>query len=612
MTSSRLIIRELVISDFKNYKGQHAFVFKRKAGLYYVTGKNEVSPEMGPNGVGKSTLLVDGPLWVAFGKTEKDSRPSTAIIPWGSKKGTTGTLHMQRGDRRFSLVRTRKPNRLCVYAGEGDAGKEIAQADVPNLLGMTEELFRRTIVLGQSADMFFDLGADAQSQMFNDALQLDIWLAAADKASSSAKELQREQDNLNNELTALTATIASLSEEMAHAKQAAIVHDERHEENRAVMRSELLQASRLFKQAVRIEKPKEPDGTTERELQDDVNAVLSQCTARSNVVIRLTAERKALKEQLEELGDGTCPTCGTLVEDLPKSYRSLQNKLDEVTAQYEEAKVRTERKLAKLSRLKAELLEYQTQATAERDAWREAMQDYEENQKALRVLESAQARCVSKLEALEDAENTADADYIRLRGKRQAKRGAVVDTKQELVKVVHRLAEAKYWVQAFKEIRLGIIDETLTELEMATTRHAALLGLEDWAVKFNTERESKSGSVSYRFTVLLYPPGQEAPVKWESYSGGESQRWQLAVSFALSEVLLARAGVDVNIEVLDEPTKGLSPKGVDDLLEHLSDRARELDRAIYFVDHHSLDKGAFDGTLMVTNTKKGSQAQWLG
>jgi len=101
----------------------------------------------------------------------------------------------------------------------------------------------------------------------------------------------------------------------------------------------------------------------------------------------------------------------------------------------------------------------------------------------------------------------------------------------------------------------------------------------------------------------------EKPIKWESYSGGESQRWRLAVSFGLSEVLLTRAGATTNIEVLDEPTHSLSPEGTSRLLEHLTERAKTLERVIYFIDQHSLEKGYFDQVFTVINDEEGAHIQ---
>lgn len=167
----------------------------------------------------------------------------------------------------------------------------------------------------------------------------------------------------------------------------------------------------------------------------------------------------------------------------------------------------------------------------------------------------------------------------------------------------------KYWATGFKEIRLKLIDDVLLELEVAANRHAEELGLRGWRVQFATERETQAGTISRGFTTLLWPPDFAEPVPWESYSGGEAQRWQLAAAFALAEVLLGRGGVVPNIEVLDEPTQHLSQQGIDDLLAHLNDRAVELGRAIYFIDHRALDRGSFAGVLTVVKDAEGSHLQ---
>jgi energy-coupling factor transporter ATP-binding protein EcfA2 len=110
--------------------------------------------------------------------------------------------------------------------------------------------------------------------------------------------------------------------------------------------------------------------------------------------------------------------------------------------------------------------------------------------------------------------------------------------------------------------------------------------------------------VSHAFSIFLFPPGQSKAVSWDSYSGGEAQRWQLAVTFALSEVLLSRAGITPDFEILDEITNHLSDIGVDDLLECLSERAHTLQRRIFLIDHRVLSKGDFDGIVSVVKTSE--------
>jgi DNA repair exonuclease SbcCD ATPase subunit len=182
----------------------------------------------------------------------------------------------------------------------------------------------------------------------------------------------------------------------------------------------------------------------------------------------------------------------------------------------------------------------------------------------------------------------------------------VAGDKAEIAEQTKALGMAEYWAGAFKEIRLELIDAVLTELSLAATQHAEALGLSGWRIAFATERETKSGSLSAVFNVLLYPD-QDEPIRFEAYSGGESQRLQLAIAFGLSEIVLARAGVTVNLAAFDEPTRGLSAEGVEALLEHLADRAKTLKQTVYVIEHHSLERGAFDQTLLVRKTAAGSQ-----
>jgi ABC-type transport system involved in cytochrome bd biosynthesis fused ATPase/permease subunit len=105
---------------------------------------------------------------------------------------------------------------------------------------------------------------------------------------------------------------------------------------------------------------------------------------------------------------------------------------------------------------------------------------------------------------------------------------------------------------------------------------------------------------------MIKSPHNTAPVRWESWSGGEGQRLRLIGALALSEVLLARAGVEPNIEILDEPTEFLSAPGVRDLTELLAERARAIGRGIYYVDHVSRQSAQFTSVLNVVRGSAGT------
>jgi ABC-type transport system involved in cytochrome bd biosynthesis fused ATPase/permease subunit len=90
------------------------------------------------------------------------------------------------------------------------------------------------------------------------------------------------------------------------------------------------------------------------------------------------------------------------------------------------------------------------------------------------------------------------------------------------------------------------------------------------------------------------------------YRNGGS--WQPLL--ALVKYYLARSGIDTDFEIFDEPTTHLSSEGIDDLLECLRDRALTQKRRIYLIDHHVLDRGAFDGVFTVIKSKEGIQLDY--
>jgi DNA repair exonuclease SbcCD ATPase subunit len=166
---------------------------------------------------------------------------------------------------------------------------------------------------------------------------------------------------------------------------------------------------------------------------------------------------------------------------------------------------------------------------------------------------------------------------------------------------------ASFWVNGFKKVRLLVIEDTLQQLEVETNNNLVQLGLIGWSVRFDIERENKSGGLTSGFTVMINSPEYNEPVKWEAWSGGEKQRLRLAGALGLSNLIMDRAGLTSRIEFYDELSRHLSPEGIDDMLDTLCQRASDFGRKIWLVDHQSHDFGDFAGKLTITKTDAGSQ-----
>lgn len=164
-----------------------------------------------------------------------------------------------------------------------------------------------------------------------------------------------------------------------------------------------------------------------------------------------------------------------------------------------------------------------------------------------------------------------------------------------------------YWIKGFKRIRLFIIEQAFQTLEIEVNNSLAQLGMPDWSISFAIERENKSGGVTKGFIVLINSPNNPNPVKWESWSGGETQRLQLAGDLGLANLIMQQAGLTSTIEFYDEPSTHLSKEGMLDLANMLHDRAVTDKKQIWIIDHAAITNfGEFQGRIHAEKSRVGA------
>jgi len=183
------------------------------------------------------------------------------------------------------------------------------------------------------------------------------------------------------------------------------------------------------------------------------------------------------------------------------------------------------------------------------------------------------------------------------------------ERKEDLRGVQARHVRAKFWVKGFGEVRLYIVNDILQELQLVTTGLLSEFGLAGWDVKYSVEQETKSGTTKRGIAVMVLSPKNSTYVNWKSWSSGEGQRLRVLGGLALSQVLLNHIGVEPAMEILDEPSSHLSEEGVDDMVELLSERARQQNKIIYLTDHTVIESARFASTLTVVKGAKGSTVE---
>lgn len=618
--------RHLAIEGFRSFKKDVVFDFATKAGFYLMTGENRVNPELGANGVGKSSIW-DAMCWVMYGKTARGLRGSV-VANWDKNDLTSVLFEFKQNGIVSSITRTHDPNSLTLtnldpHDEEREGNPQVAtQEELDALLGMDYTTFLHTVLMGQFNRFFFDLTATEKLAVFAEALRLDYWTACSDKARAEAASLEEKLHSYEVKIAEMHGVVAAMEQRIPYEQDRSEKFEADRKKTRRRLRKGLEEAKdEVQKYRSEVEAAIEERRAWKREFKrahhkliklDKRQREIEKELRDAQEVLRASewaeAGHAAHQKKLQEL-DGECPVCLQKLKD--KQIDSAVEYIDKLR-QWEEGEVgRAGDDIAKWKKAHKRMAKKILKASLRLDEAEDSLSLAKGQERAVQGRKSAakaklgdlasqlkaaktevnlhQQRVTVDTKMKADAEEAAEHIAKQLKGDQQAR------------------SEAIYWAKAFKELRLWLIEEALVELEVEVNNSLIQLGLEDWSVKFDVERENAKGGVTKGFTVSISNAETVGHVPWEAWCGGETQRLRIAGAIGLSNLICGRLGVKPRIEVWDEPTAHLSEEGIADLLAFFSARARTENKQIWIVDHRSLNFGGFDGQVLVVKEDLGSR-----
>lgn len=547
----------------------------------------------------KSTIF-DAASWCLFGRTVEGLR-NPDVVPWADPKVTTDVAWCIKIDGELHTIwRTANPNNLSID------DEKVSQEHVEALIRLSPEVFNHAILLGQDQNLFFDLGASKKMELFSEVLHLDRWLERSTVASKIVTRMETKKQELEMMGGSITNSIEEF-ERMVKSLQA------KSEEWRAQRKEELA--------AIEKHMADLKEGLAKKQvLKDNADLALDSAgteadasarelqTANTNLLAATRSYDKAasiLKQKrdlLKQLGEANvCPTCGQDIKgtDLGKHKRELKQQI------------------AASQKLETTAIEAFRLAQDRKEALQEQWDDFSKKARDAQAFANLHGPDVTKMETElrglnaelaksgdnHDPYREQSVDMKRKIRAMEEERAAVYTDLNLLAK---RITRTQFWVKGFKEVRLFKISEVLQELQMVSNNILADVGLEDWELSYDVEKETKSGTIQRGINVFIQSPDSGRPVRWEGWSGGERQRLRLIGALALGEVLLGHAGVQPSMVVLDEPTRNLSDEGVDDLCRLLADRAKELGLRFFMIDHMAQPSSHFASTITVRKGQDGT------
>lgn len=609
-----IAFNKISVADFKSFFGRHTLDLSTLgAGLFFVRGQNLVEPALGSNGAGKTTILSDALTWCLFGQTLSGLR-NTDVAPWGRKAQATVECDVGIADTEHNITRVTRTNGLAI-------DNDIAgQNDLLQLLGLTEPLFRHTIIIGQNQPLFFDQPPTEKLKVFTEALDLNRWDERSDRAKKYAADLASKLSETQGRQRGVTDQLAELATLVQSAKTKA---KEWEDERAVLLRNSEQQIDGLRREHdatthQRDEANVAYDGISvevreiEHKRQINDKALKAALRARAASDGAITAAKHTLRElqtQLASITDAKkCPMCGQAIKsvtEINKHKKQISDKIKETERDvsiYESDDFNVPALTAEADALDKELAEHRALQRQESELLSVLTPRVAELSAQLQVLETALAEGQSAI-------NPYTLQVRELQQRVRATTQKQTEIESEIGKLERGVTRAQYWIKGFKDIKLQITNEVMEELELATNTMLPEIGLQDWFVRYNVERETKAGTIKRGMNVEILSPYNDKAVKWESFSGGESQRLRLVGALALRDVLLARMGVECSLEVIDEGTRGIGGTGVRDLCQFLADRAAAHNRQIFIIDHLARESSNFASTLTVVKDRNGSRIE---
>jgi DNA repair exonuclease SbcCD ATPase subunit len=615
-----LQFENLTVQNFQTFIGKHKFALADSgAGLVFMRGRNRLEPSLQANDAGKTTLW-NALCWCLYGSTI-DGLRSPDVRPWdawnvGEDASTAVRVGFLMDGKERDVERCTVPNALKLD------GKTCGQGDIDRLLQMSKFVFCHTILMGQGQPLFFDLEPREAMALFGEGLNLARWDTRSQFAKEECDRLEKKLAKYDGELIATKASLEDARHNMTRVKKQS---DEWEAGNKATIRAltaKLTEAQKELKEQGKFKDDAtlayDGAGTELKALQQEISQLRASYDAAHEKKLRheglissLKRDKERREKELKSLGEADeCPTCGQEITgtSLDKHKKELKREIANLNAQIEKGVPKA------ITKEIETFIRSIGQSRGSEAKFKEKADDaFSGLQRLSGLVATLDANVKNMRERIEEAEratNTYHAQYVSFKADVKELKGVVEDIEADIARAQRTLDRTRPWIKGFKDIRLLVVDQVLKELEFVTNSILVDLGLDGWTVKYDIERETKSGGMQRGLHVSVLSPRNKAAVKWKCWGGGVGQRLRIAGALSLSEILLNHAGVVCNLEVLDEPSRHMSKSGVRDLCDYLADRAIKTNKTIFYVDHMSVESDKFTDVVTIVKDESGSRITW--
>lgn len=606
----KIIFNNLKLNNFMSF--EEAEINLNKVGYFIVNGiNNNKDDSASSNGSGKSTLF-EALCWVLTGETVRGTKDVSNIY---TEDGACVELDFSIDNDNYKIIRKKDPSNLFFFVnGEDKSGKGIRDTEKiveQYLPDLTSSLIGSVIVLGQGLPQRFTNNSPSGRKEVLEKLSKSNFMIAdlKDRVSKRKTDLSQQlriceddilinENNLNNAKTLIENTdekIKSLDNtEHLFKKLEDIKSELKEKEVKKTAISSLEEEN-----SKQLEKMLDELNTVEQEKENLLRIVVEKYSSSVQVLTdniqNINNNIAFTKKEINRINSikDVCPTCGQKIQGVEKPSTTAEiNRLKE----YEDQLIQYQ---AELDALHSTINQESDEILKSYDVKKEQLSNKHNtllttsklNNKELSELNDAIIKANEEINCIQAELNNRSAILQSYEDIIKSNKEIVVKCEENLLynnkrheELTNRMSIVNKIFSALnKEFRGYLLTNVIDYINNISKKYCQQVFNND---KLDFKLDGNNISISYC--------GKE----YENLSGGEKQKIDIIVQFAIRNMLTKYLNFSSNILVLDEVTDFLDNQGIEAILTLITSNLKDTP-AIYFITHHTDLMFPYDGEIKI-------------
>lgn len=619
----KLIFKSLSIENFMSI-GKVDIAFESLTGFNTIIGENYmIQDNAKSNGSGKSSIF-EALIWCLTGETIRGNKD---VVNHNTEGGTQVSVEFICDENIFKIDRYKnhskfKTNLLISVNGEDKSGKGIR--DTEKLLEsylpeLTASLIGSVIVLGQGLpSRFTNNTPSARKEVLEKLTQSDFMIEDIKNKiqnrkvdlTSRLRDIEDEELQLSTKISMLSQRISNLSNELNSLEDVEHLNILRRElEDLIIKHKKTIEISTIQYKEVesRIQEVKSSYDELETLMNSSLSSLKDEyAEKRAQIMSQIAvveASSNALKKKIAEAKKITdiCPTCG---QKLPGVYvpntQADEQELESLCSRITQLSIDNDR------------LREQYLVTL----WGEVESTYKPELSLLSneliTLQAKRNEAINGKATAEDAIRNIERRILGIDGNIQLYESKKTSLIKEIENCRAHITQYEASKSGANIVKLDVEQHisVVNKFETIVKRDFRGYLLQDIIVYIDKRSKEYCRTIFNTDLIDFSLDGNNISItyngkSYEALSGGERQKVDIIVQFAIRDVLCAYTGFHTNIIVLDEIFDNLDDTGSKQVIDLISHKLTDIS-SIFIISHHAKELNLpYDRELIIRKDENG-------